>query len=133
MQWRHEVGGPWSSRRRSTFTELPVRARLSCLARHAAAAGVASPPARISGGDLTSCRGRANGRAMANGQPPEAGTLLTAALLLLALAFVGYWIYASAGNEPLVLAPWFLAAAVALIVVSIVINAVRARRRPRRP
>ena len=70
---------------------------------------------------------------MANGQPPEAGTLLTAALLLLALAFVGYWIYASAGNEPLVLAPWFLVAAVALIVVSIVINVVRARRGPGRP
>ncbi len=70
---------------------------------------------------------------MADGQSPEAGTLLTAALLLLALGFVGYWIYTTAGNEPRVLAPWFLAAAVGLVVLAIVVNCVRARRRPDRP
>jgi hypothetical protein len=70
---------------------------------------------------------------MADEQPPEAGSLLTAALLLLALAFVGYFIYATAGNEPLVLAPWFVVAAVALIVLAIVGYAVRARRGPREP
>jgi len=65
---------------------------------------------------------------MADGQSPEAGTLLTAALLLLALGFAGYWIYTAAGNEPQVLAPWFLAAAVALVVVAIVVSYLRARR-----
>jgi len=29
---------------------------------------------------------------MAGGKPPEYGTLVTAALLILALAFAGYWI-----------------------------------------
>ena len=48
-------------------------------------------------------------------------------LLLLALGFVGYWIYTTAGNEPLVLAPWFLAAAVGLVVLAIVFNILRAR------
>jgi uncharacterized membrane protein len=64
---------------------------------------------------------------MANGPSPEGGTLLTAALLLLALGFVGYWIYTTAGNEPQVLAPWFLAAAVGLVVLAIVFNILRAR------
>jgi hypothetical protein len=65
---------------------------------------------------------------MADAQSPEAGTLLIAALLLLALGFVGYWIYTTAGNEPQVLAPWFLGAAVALIVLAIVFNCLRVRR-----
>jgi uncharacterized membrane protein len=70
---------------------------------------------------------------MANDQPPESGTLLTAALLLLALGFVGYWIYTTAGNEPQVLAPWFIVAALVLIVLAIVISVMRARRGPSRP
>ena len=70
---------------------------------------------------------------MASDQPPESGTLLTAALLLLALGFVGYWIYQTAGNEPLVLAPWFIVAAVVLVVLAIVIHVMRARRGPSRP
>jgi hypothetical protein len=76
---------------------------------------------------LTFRAGRINHRAMANGPSPEGGTLLTAALLLLALGFVGYWIYTTAGNEPQVLAPWFLAAAVGLVVLAIVFNILRAR------
>jgi uncharacterized membrane protein len=65
---------------------------------------------------------------MANGPAPDAGTLLIAALLLLALGFVGYWIYTTAGNEPQVLAPWFLGAAIALVVLAILVNFLRARR-----
>jgi glucose uptake protein GlcU len=64
---------------------------------------------------------------MANAPSPEGGTLLTAALLILALGFVGYYIYTKAGDEPVVLAPWFLAAAVGLVVLAIVFNVVRAR------
>jgi len=76
---------------------------------------------------LTFRAGRINHPAMANAPSPEGGTLLTAALLILALGFVGYYIYVKAGDEPVVLAPWFLAAAVGLVVLAIVFNVVRAR------
>ena len=70
---------------------------------------------------------------MRDDSSPEAGTLLTAALLLLAPGFVGYWMYTRAGNEPLSLAPWFLVAAAGLLVSSIVLNVVRAKRGPGKP
>jgi hypothetical protein len=76
---------------------------------------------------LTFGAGQINHPAMANAPSPEGGTLLTAALLILALGFVGYYIYTKAGDEPVVLAPWFLAAAVGLVVLAIVFNVVRAR------
>jgi hypothetical protein len=40
-------------------------------------------------------------------QPPETGTLVIAALLLLVLGFAGYWIVQFA-NPDLVVAPWDL-------------------------
>jgi hypothetical protein len=79
----------------------------------------------VAGKDERSC--------MADDQSSEGGTLVTAALLLLALGFVGYWIYTTAGNEPQVLAPWFLVAGVGLVVLAIVFNVLRARRGPSRP
>lgn len=45
---------------------------------------------------------------MAAIRPPETGTLVIAALLLLVLGFAGYWIVEYA-NPGLVLAPWRLA------------------------
>jgi hypothetical protein len=35
---------------------------------------------------------------MAGGEPPEYGTLVTAALLILALTFAGCWIYIYVGD-----------------------------------
>ena len=51
--------------------------------------------------------------------PPERGTLIIAALLLLALTFTGVWIvnYVDEGHAPWEVLPWFGAAAVAIIVV----------------
>ena len=52
-------------------------------------------------------------------QPPEHGTLLIAALLILALLFAGYWImtYVQPGANPWALLPWFgLAAAVIILL-----------------
>lgn len=52
-------------------------------------------------------------------RPPETGTLIMAAYLLLALVFAGYWItsYANEGSHPWGLFSWFGAAAVAIAVV----------------
>jgi hypothetical protein len=51
-------------------------------------------------------------------EPPERGTLLIAALLLLALAFAGSWIavYVEPGSNPRALLPWFGAGAAVIIV-----------------
>jgi hypothetical protein len=56
-------------------------------------------------------------------QPPESGTLVIAALLLLALVFAGEWIitYVQPGGHPAALFPWFLGAAAAILVVGFVI------------
>jgi hypothetical protein len=49
--------------------------------------------------------------------PPETGTLVIAALLLLALTFAGYWImtYVQPGSHPWALLPWFGAAALIIL------------------
>jgi len=56
---------------------------------------------------------------MASDEPPEYGTLVTAALLILGLAFAGYWIYTYVGDTGQPLAPWFGVAAVLIVVVGI--------------
>jgi hypothetical protein len=58
---------------------------------------------------------------MASGTP-EAGTLIISALLILALAFAGYWIfeYAQTGGAPVNVLPWFGVAA-AIVVVGLVV------------
>jgi len=63
---------------------------------------------------------------MADGTP-EAGTLIIAALLILALGFAGYWIveYAQTGGAPENLLPWFGIAAAAIIVVGLVVIVAR--------
>lgn len=55
-------------------------------------------------------------------QCSEGGTLIIAALLVLTLAFTGYWIaeYARLGDEPWELAIWFGAAAAAIVVVGLI-------------
>ena len=57
---------------------------------------------------------------MAGGEPPEYGTLVTAALLILALAFAGYWIYTYVGDTGQPLTPWFGVAAIVIVVLAIV-------------
>jgi hypothetical protein len=56
---------------------------------------------------------------VADEEPPEYGTMVTAALLILALAFAGYWIYTYVGDTGQPLAPWFAVAAVVVVVVGI--------------
>ena len=55
------------------------------------------------------------------GNTPEGGTLIIAALLVLALGFAGYWIieYAQTGGPPSGLFPWFGAVALAIIVIGL--------------
>ena len=67
---------------------------------------------------------------MASEEPPEYGTLVTAALLMLALAFAGYWIYSYVGDTGAPLTPWFGVAAIAVVVLAIV-NYVRMGRNTR--
>jgi hypothetical protein len=66
---------------------------------------------------------------MADDDSPEYGTLVTAALLILALAFAGYWIYSYVGDQGTPLAPWFAVAAIAIVVLAI-LNYARSRRTP---
>jgi hypothetical protein len=51
-------------------------------------------------------------------QPPEFGTLVIAALLLLALAFAGSWVitYVRPDANPWALLPWFGIAAAGIVV-----------------
>lgn len=67
---------------------------------------------------------------MARQALPENGILLAAVLLLLGLAFGASWIaiYVQPGSDPWAIVPWFLLAAVVILVVGIAI----AVRRPRR-
>jgi hypothetical protein len=67
---------------------------------------------------------------MASEEPPEYGTLVTAALLVLALAFAGYWIYSYVGDTGAPLTRWFGVAAIAIVVFAIV-NYVRMGRNAR--
>jgi hypothetical protein len=57
--------------------------------------------------------------AVATEEPAERGTLVIAALLLLALAFAGYWIisYLRGLGPPWYALPWFGAAAGVIVVV----------------
>ncbi len=58
---------------------------------------------------------------MSSSQPPERGTLVTAALLVLGLTFAGYWIvfYVTPGDDPGALLPWFGIAAAAIVVLAL--------------
>ncbi len=53
--------------------------------------------------------------------PAYGGTLVVAALLILALAFAGSWIvaYVAPGGDPWRLVPWFGAAAVVIVVLGL--------------
>lgn len=67
-----------------------------------------------------------------NGSPrEESGTLLMAALLLLALAFAGAWVfgYVSGNGPPWALLRWFGIAAAAIVVVGLLTY----RRGPQEP
>lgn len=61
--------------------------------------------------------------------PPEYGTLVIAALLVLALVFAGVWIitYVQPGGHPAALFPWFLGAAAAILVLGFVFYLGRGR------
>ena len=65
-------------------------------------------------------------------EPPERGTLIMAALLLLALALAGSWIVASVepGRNPRALLPWFGVGAAVIIVWGLV-TYIRARHKDR--
>ena len=60
---------------------------------------------------------------MPTGGAPERGTLLIAALLILALIFAGEWIltYVRPGANPWALLPWFGIAALVIVVVGLVV------------
>jgi hypothetical protein len=81
-------------------------------------------------GLLTSPRRRSKTASVADDEPPEYGTLVTAALLILALAFAGYWIYTYVGNTGQPLTPWFGVAAGLIVVVAILNYVLAGRRSP---
>lgn len=68
---------------------------------------------------------------MAAVRPPEAGTLVIAALLLLVLGFAGYWIMQYADPHrvisPWVTAGWFLLAGVLIITAGVLLFLRRSR------
>jgi len=66
---------------------------------------------------------------MASGTP-EGGTLIIAALLVLALGFAGYWIilYAQTGGPPNTLLPWFGWSAVGIVIVGLALMLLRGKR-----
>ena len=63
---------------------------------------------------------------MASGTP-EGGTLIIAALLILAIIFAGYWIidYAQTGGPPSGIVPWFAICAAAIVVVGLAVMLLR--------
>ncbi|MBX3026182.1 hypothetical protein KF840_14835 [bacterium] len=58
---------------------------------------------------------------------PEGGTLIIAALLLLALGFAGYWImrYAQTGGPPDNILPYFSIGAALIVVVGLAVLLIR--------
>jgi len=61
---------------------------------------------------------------MATDQPLRGGSLIVAALIVLALVFAGHWIvtYVDGDSNPWAITPWYGAAAVAIIVCGFLIN-----------
>jgi hypothetical protein len=80
---------------------------------------------------LTSRRRTSDFDAVPGAEPPESGTLVIAALLVLALVFAGSWVvaYVTPGRDPTVLIPRFAAAAVVLVALAIVLYVRRGRGR----
>lgn len=72
----------------------------------------------------------ASTRPMADSEPPEHGTLVVAALIILALAFAAAWIatYVEPGGNPRALLPWFGAGAAVIIIWGLV-TYIRPRRK----
>src|SRR5262245_31222550 len=112
---------------RSTAGSAKVSTRPTC-AKPPRSSTAAPPTQRRSSRSGRRVGGRAvdragpgfeKGTSMASEEPPEYGTLVTAALLILALAFAGYWIYTYVGDTGQPLAPWFAVAAVGIVVVAI--------------
>lgn len=70
---------------------------------------------------------------MANAKESSLGTLVMAALLVLALFFTGLWIYvaAQAGQDPSWLLPWFGGAALGIVTVGLVGYVISGMRRRR--
>ena len=68
---------------------------------------------------------------MAEYEPPEHGTLVIAALLLLALSFAGYWIitYVHPGANPWAILPWFGIAAAVIVILGIATDVLPRRRK----
>jgi len=68
---------------------------------------------------------------MPESQPPESGTLVIAALLVLALVFAGSWVvaYVTPGRDPKALIPRFVAAAAVLVALAIFLYVRRGRGR----
>jgi len=64
-------------------------------------------------------------------EPPEHGTLVIAALLILAIAFAGAWIiaYVNPGTNPWRLLPWFGLGAAIIVIVGIITDVLPRRRR----
>lgn len=60
---------------------------------------------------------------MADSGPPSQGSMLMAALLVLALVFTGAWIYVTAapGEDATWLLPWFGAAAAAILLIGFIV------------
>lgn len=67
---------------------------------------------------------------MARSGPPELGTLIISALLLLTLAFAGNWIidYSKTGGAPWASAYWFAGAGAIIVVLGLLIGLSRLRR-----
>ena len=67
---------------------------------------------------------------MARSGPPELGTLIISALMLLTLGFAGYWIitYSKTGGAPWESAYWFAGAGAVIVVVGLIVGLSRGLR-----